>query len=163
VIISLIVAMDEEGGIGKVGKLPWHLRTDLQRFKQVTMGRYLIQGRKTYETIGRPLPGRKMVVITRNVEYEAPGCQVALSLADALALAEQAGESEAFIGGGGEIFAQVLPLANRLYLTCVQTHAGCEVFFPPFEMGEWKEEECTFQPSDEENDYQSIFRMLIRK
>src|SRR5512139_3630480 len=107
--ISLIVAMDEERGIGKGGKVPWHLKADLQRFKALTMGHHLIVGRKTWESIGRPLAGRVMVIITRSPVYRpenCPDCVVVDSLDAALEVARQAGEQEAFIGGGGEIFAQ---------------------------------------------------------
>ncbi len=161
-LVSLIVAMDEDRGIGKGGKLPWHLSSDLKRFKQLTMGHFLIQGRKTYATIGRPLPGRRMVIVTRDPAYQAPGCQVVHSLDEALKLAEAAGESEAFIGGGGEIFAQALPLADRLYLTRVHAHLDCEVFFPPFEMGDWKIAEREFYPADEQNEHPFTYQLLVR-
>ncbi len=107
--------MDEIGGIGKDNGLPWHLSSDLKRFKQLTMGHHLIMGRKTYETIGKPLPGRITIVITRNLQYQAEGCLVAPSLEKALDLARGNGETETFIAGGGEIFAIALPLADRIY------------------------------------------------
>jgi dihydrofolate reductase len=161
----LIVAMDEERGIGKDGKVPWHLKADLQRFKALTMGHHLIVGRKTWESISRPLTGRKIVIITRNTDYRpdnCPDCVVVSSLAAALEVAQQAGEQEAFIGGGGEIFAQALPLAGRIYLTTVHTRAGCDVFFPLFDPSEWKEIELQNQGVDERNEYPSTFQFLNR-
>ncbi len=155
--------MDEEWGIGKGGALPWHLGDDLKRFKQLTMGHFLIQGRKTYQAIGRPLPGRKMVIVTRNPEYLAPGCQVVHSLPDGLALAEQAGESEAFIGGGGELYAQTLPLAGRIYLTRVHTQADCDVFFPAFQIEEWIEVERISHSADEKNDFPFTYQLLVKR
>ena len=125
-IVSLIAALDEAGGIGKDGGLPWRLSADLRRFKALTMGHHLIVGRKTYVSIGRPLPGRTLIVLTRDPTFAAPGCLLAASLEQALALAGRRGESEAFIGGGGEIFAQAMPLAGRLYLTHVHTLAACD-------------------------------------
>lgn len=163
--ISLIVALDREGGIGKGGRLPWRLRADLQRFKTLTMGHHLIVGRKTWESIGRGLPGRRLVIVTRQADYRpenCPECRAALSLPAALALARAAGEDEAFIGGGGEIFTQALPLADRIYLTEVDTAAGCDVFFPPWNLAEWRELERHTVPVDEHNQYSSVYRLLER-
>ena len=165
-LISLIVAMDEERGIGKGGKVPWHLKADLQRFKALTMGHHLIVGRKTWESIGRLLPGRKMLIITRDPAYrpeDCPECVVVNSLQAALDVAQQAGEEEAFIGGGGEIFTQALPLADRIYLTTVHTRAGCDVFFPLFNPDEWEEMEHFEQGVDERNEYSSNFQLLVRQ
>ena len=161
-IVSLIVAMDEEGGIGKDSRLPWHLRDDLRRFKRLTMGHHLIIGRKTYESIGRPLPGRTNLILTRNPHYNPEGCLVAHSLPQALDMAEARDESEAFVIGGGEVFTQALPIADRIYLTQVHARSGCDVFFPTFDDQSWIEEQRSFHPSDEENDYSSTFRFLRR-
>jgi dihydrofolate reductase len=162
-LISLIVAMDREGGIGKAGRLPWHLSADMMRFKQLTMGHAILMGRKTYQSIGRALPGRTNIIITRQPNFEAEGCQVVSSLEDALSLASQAGESEVFVTGGGEIFAQALSLADRLYLTQVDTQAGCDVFFPAFDLAEWVEIEHSEIPADERNQFSSTFCELERK
>jgi dihydrofolate reductase len=159
-LISLIAALDEAGGIGKEGRLPWHLRADLQRFKRLTLGHPVIMGRKTYETIRRPLPGRTNLVITRQPDYQAQGCQVVHSLAEALAIAENASEPEAFVIGGGEIFAKAMPLADRLYLTYVQTRAGCDVFFPAFAGDDWKAVQTDIQSADEQNEFPSVFEVL---
>ena len=162
-IISLIVAMDESHGIGLKGGIPWYLSDDLKRFKQVTMDHHLIMGRVTYESIGHALPGRVTIVITRQVGYLAPGCLLADSLISALELAESRGESEAFIIGGGEIFAQSLELADRLYLTRVHTRLDCDVTFPPIRMDEWEEVERASHPADERNQFPFTFQLLQRR
>jgi dihydrofolate reductase len=162
-LISLIVAMDEERGIGRAGTVPWHLKADLQRFKALTMGHHLLVGRKTWESIGRPLPGRKMVIITHNPAYRpenCPECNVVRSLDSALELAQQASEDEAFIGGGGEIFVQALPLADRIYLTTVHTRSGCDVFFPWFDSSEWREKEHYEQDADGKNEFSFSYQVF---
>jgi dihydrofolate reductase len=161
-IISLIVAMDEGRGIGLHGILPWHLSADLQHFKALTMGHHLIIGRKTYEAIGRPLPGRKMIVATRSSQFQIKGCLVANSLEQALNWARESGESEAFVGGGAQIFAQVLPLANCMHLTQVHARLECDAFFPPFEEKDWIEKACLFHPQDEKNTHSFTYRLLER-
>jgi dihydrofolate reductase len=162
-IISIIVAMDEQRGIGKQGRLPWHLSADLQRFKRLTMGHHLIMGRKTYESIGRPLPGRTMIVITRNRRYAAEGCLIAGSLKAALAIAKKRGETEAFIAGGGQIFAQTLPLANRIYLTLVHTVVETDVFFPEVDLTEWVETESFQYSPNDDNQFPYSFKLLLKK
>jgi dihydrofolate reductase len=162
-ITSLIVAMDERGGIGKDNRLPWHLSSDLKRFKQLTLGHHLIMGRKTYETIGKPLPGRTMIVITHNPLFRPPGCQVANSLEAALGLAQKNGETEAFIAGGGEIFAQAIALAERVYLTQVHTVTEANIFFPLFSQGDWNEIESIEQRAGEKDDYPYTFKVLVKK
>ena len=145
-IISIIVAMDERGGIGIRNQVPWHIPADLKRFKALTMGHHLIVGRKTYESIGRALPGRTMIIVTRSKDYRAEGCLVTDSLQEALELAEGRGEGEVFIGGGGMIFAQALPLAERIYLTKVHAEVAADVTFPKWEPAGWRmihEEELT--------------------
>jgi dihydrofolate reductase len=164
-LISLIVAMDRCRGIGKDNRVPWHLRADLQRFKALTMGHHLIVGRKTWESIGRPLPGRKLVIITRDPRYRpenCPECVVVGSPEAALDLARNAGETEAFIGGGGEIFELTQPLADRIYLTEVDTDAGCDVFFPPVNLSDWQELERIEQGTDEQNEFPFVYRLLAR-
>ena len=162
-LISLIVATDEEWGIGKDGRVPWHLSADLRRFKALTMGHHLILGRKTWESIGRPLAGRVIVIVTRSRRYQpenCPVCAVVHSLEAALELARQAGDEEAFIGGGGEIYAQALRLADRIYLTRVHTTAGCDVFFPPFDLEAWVEVEREELDADERNEHGFIYQVL---
>ena len=162
-IVSLLVAMDEGRGIGKEGKIPWRLSADLRRFKALTMGHHILMGRKTYESIGRPLPGRTSIVITRNPDYQAEGCLVALSLEEALRLAEAGDEDEAFVIGGGEIFALALPLANRIYLTRVHTRKECDVFFPTIDLSEWTELERVEQSVNEKNQFPFTYLALERK
>lgn len=161
-IVSMIVAMGEDGCIGKDGRIPWRLSADLKRFKRVTMGRHLIMGRKTFESLGRPLPGRVNIVITRSKDYQVQGCLVANSLQDALAVAEGNGESEVFVIGGGEIYAQALPLAGRLYLTKVHTKRDGDVFFPAYNLDDWEEIERDFHAADEYNEYPVTFTVLAR-
>jgi dihydrofolate reductase len=133
--VSLIVAMDPNRVIGNEGKLPWHLPAELQRFKALTMGHHLIMGRKTWQSIGRPLPGRTSIVLTRDPAYRAPGALVATSLEAALALA--APDAEPFIIGGAQVFRDALPLAHRIYLTRVQREYHGDVFFPTLALDEW--------------------------
>jgi len=155
--------MDELGGIGKDNRLPWHLSSDLKRFKQLTLGHHLIMGRKTFETIGRPLPGRISIVITRDPQYQAEGCLVAPSLKEALDLARKPGETEAFIAGGGEIFTLALPLADRIYLTRVHAQVDADVIFPPFSIQGWRQIESIEHAADEKNDYSSTFNLFVNK
>jgi dihydrofolate reductase len=127
-IISLIAAMAENRVIGRDNSIPWSLPADLKRFKEITMGHPLIMGRKTYESIGRPLPGRKTIIISRKQDYRAEGCVVRHSLQDALA--DCAGEQEVFICGGSEVYLQSLPLASRIYLTIIHREVDGEALFP---------------------------------
>ncbi len=162
-IISLIVAMDEARGIGRKGGLPWHLSDDLKRFKRITMGHYLVMGRKTFESIGRPLPGRTIVIITRNKSFKSEEYLVTHSLDDAFALALARGETEVFVTGGGVVFSQALPFAERIYLTRVHAHTECDVFFPDFLPDAWVEKEREFHPADGHNDYPSTYSLLEKK
>jgi dihydrofolate reductase len=162
-IISLIVAMDEQRGIGHHGSLPWRLATDMKRFKAITMGHHLIMGRKTYETIRRPLPGRRMIIITRNKAYEADGCIITGSLDEALRLAEQGGEGEVLVIGGGEIYRRALPLVNKIYLTTVHAHVPADVFFPELKFDEWREIRREEIPAGEKDSYPTTFRILERE
>jgi len=156
-ILTLIAALDRENGIGREGKIPWHLRADLRMFKALTMGHHLLMGRKTYESIGRKLPGRTMIVLTRQNVYDVPGIQTAHSVDQAIALAADAGERELFVVGGGEVYDLVLARARRAYLTLVDTIAGCDVFFPEVDWNEWLELERGFHPADEQNEYRFEF------
>ena len=162
-IISLIVAMDSRRGIGIENRLPWRLPADLKRFRELTMGHHLIVGRKTYESIGKPLPGRQMVIITRDPNYRADGCFVAHSLEEALDRARAQGESEAFIGGGAEIYAQTLPYADRIYLTVVEAEVQADVFLPKWNEEEWIEQESIYHPPDEKNALPFTYQLLVRR
>lgn len=158
--ISLIVAVAENGVIGKTGvMLPWRLPADLKRFKEVTMGHPIIMGRKTYETIGRPLPGRQNIIVTRNPDYKADGCEVVSSLPEALEAAKNS--EEAFIIGGGQLFEQALPLADKLYLTLVHASPDGDVFFH-YDPADWQEISNEPHEADDKNQYPYSFLTLLR-
>lgn len=161
--ISIIVAMDEQRGIGLQNRLPWHLSTDLKRFKALTMGHHILMGRKTFESINRILPGRMMIVVTRKADNRPEGCLVANTLQEGLELAESQGESELFIIGGGQIFAQAIKLADCIYLTLVHTVAGCDVFFPEYDEASWQETDFTQQLASAQDDFDSTFKILVRR
>ncbi len=162
-IVSLIVAMDEARGIGREGRLPWHLGDDLKNFKRLTMGHHLVMGRRTFQSIGRTLPGRTIIIVSRQISYEFAGCLVAHSLEQALGLVRSRGETEVFVAGGGEIFSQVLPFADRIYLTEVKTRDACDVFFPEFKQGDWLVKESIVHPADSVNDFPFMYSLLERK
>ena len=162
-IISLIVAMDKKRGIGKADRLPWHLRDDLLRFKQLTMGHHLIMGRKTYESIGHILPGRVMIVITKNKESHIPDGYMANSIEDALAIAVKNNEIEVFIIGGGTVFKKTIKIADRIYLTQVHTDSKADVFFPELKLSSWIEVEAQDYPADNYNQYPFTFKVLEKR
>jgi dihydrofolate reductase len=139
--LSLIAALARNRVIGRNNSMPWHLPADLKHFKTVTMGCPVIMGRKTYESIlaslGKPLPGRANIIVSRNPQFAAPGCSVVASLADALAACGDA--DEAFVIGGGEIYRQALPLAQRLYLTEIAADFDGDAYFPEIDKGAWRE------------------------
>jgi len=137
VIRSLVVAMARNRVIGRDNQLPWRLPADLARFKRLTMGHHLIMGRKTYESIGRPLPGRITVMLTRSAVVDVPNVLVARSLDDAFAQAAARGDDEPFVCGGAEIYAQALPACDRCYLTVVERQYTGDAIFPGLEIGEW--------------------------
>jgi dihydrofolate reductase len=135
--ISIVVAVGRNGAIGIAGGMPWRLSSDLKRFKALTMGKPLIMGRKTFDSIGRPLPGRTVIIITRDPEWSRPDVIVAHDLDEALAAAR--GASEIMIGGGGEIYRLALPLADRLYITEVDGSPEASVHFPAIDRSVWRE------------------------
>ena len=162
-IISILVAMDEKRGIGKAGRLPWRLSSDMKRFRELTMGHHIIVGRKTFESIGKPLPGRQTIVVTRNENFRPVECLIVSSVEDALALAEERGESEAFICGGAQIYARSLGLADRMHLTLVHTDSDADTFFPEWDIAEWVELESEDHADDEKNQYAFTFKVLAKK
>jgi dihydrofolate reductase len=137
--VTLIAAAAENNVIGADGRIPWHLSADLQRFKRLTMGHPIIMGRKTWESIGRPLPGRVNVVITRREDYKAPGAVIVNGLEDALRHVQRAGHPEAFVIGGGDIYRLALPHADRVELTRVHTRVDGDARFPELDETEWRE------------------------
>ena len=161
-IISMIVAMDEQNGIAKDGRMPWHISTDLRRFKALTLGHHVVMGRKTFDSIGKALAGRVNIVVTRQAGFDVTGCLRAGSLAQALTLAEQAGETEVFVIGGGQIYAQALPLAQRIYLTRVHTDAQADVFFSALADGEWQEGQVVHFSAGARDDFAHTFSILSR-
>ena len=135
--ISLLVAMAKNRVIGVNNTLPWHLPADLKRFKAMTMEHHIVMGRKTYESIGMPLPGRTSVVVTRNADYAPPGVVVANSLEAALSACGS--DTEIFVIGGAEIFTQALEFADTLYITEIKRDVAGDVSFPKFDKTEWQE------------------------
>lgn len=160
---SIIVALDQNNGIGYQNRMPWHLPAELKRFKALTMGHHLIMGRKTFESIGRPLPGRTTIIVTRNQRYQAEGCLVSHSVSEALRLAETRGESEVFICGGETIYRKSIPGANRLYITRIHAKFQTDTFFPDFDVSLWQEIDTDFSPVDEKNPYPFTFSIYERK
>lgn len=136
-LVALVAALAHRRVIGVANRLPWHLPEDLQRFKRLTMGAPVIMGRRTHESIGRPLPGRRNIVVTRQTQAAWPGCEVAHSLEEALTLAGDV--PEVFVIGGAELYAQALPRADRLYLTLIDADYEGDAFFPAFDHKEWRE------------------------
>jgi dihydrofolate reductase len=162
--ISIIAAVAENGVIGRTGKLPWHLSDDLRRFKRLTMGRTIVIGRRTWESIGRPLPGRRMIVVSRQAQYrvDAENVEVAASLDDALRVAEAVGEDEVFIVGGAELYRESLARADRLHLTRVHASVEGDTVFPPIEWRAWRFVESETHEADERNDYGYSFEVYER-
>ena len=161
-ITSLIVAAAENDVIGRQNDLPWRLSADLRRFKELTMGHAIVMGRKTYESIGRPLPGRRMIVVTRQPGYAAEGAEVAGDMQAAVDLAAQQGETELFIIGGAEIFAHFLPMADRLYWTHVHANVDGDVTFPAFDRGAWQLVESVRHEADAKNEHPYSFELYER-
>ena len=135
--VYLVAAVAANGVIGDGGKLPWRLPEDLKHFKALTLGHPVIMGRKTWESLGKPLPGRENIVVTRAAGYDAPGASVASSLDGALALC--AGEPTVFVIGGGELYAEALPVADGLVLTEIQRDYAGDARFPPYDRAAWRE------------------------
>lgn len=158
---SIIVAMSENRVIGRDNQLPWRLPADLKRLKSLTMGHYLLLGRRTFESIGRPLPGRRMVVITRQSDFSSPGIQVAHSLDGALDLAQ--GDDEVFVGGGAGIYQEALTLADRIYLTVLHQEFDGDTLFPAYDSSDWHVIEKEDHGPDLRNPYHYTFLTLERR
>jgi len=160
--VSAIVAVAKNLVIGHHNQIPWYLPADLKYFKKTTTGHHVIMGRKSFESIGKPLPNRTNVVITRDPFFVATGCTVVHSLEEALELASANGETEAFIIGGGEIYRQSWPFLDRIYITEVDTAPEGNVFFPKIEKEEWQELSSEAHPADEKNEFGYMFKVLER-
>lgn len=157
----MILAMDRNRVIGAGGDLPWRLPADMKYFKARTMGKPIIMGRKTYETIGKPLPGRHNIVMTRQSEYEAPGCMVVHSPHEALVAAGPA--PEIMIIGGAEIYRRFLPQADRIYLTLIDAALEGDTFFPELSPEEWQTVWEETHDADARNPYAYRFKVLERR
>jgi dihydrofolate reductase len=158
--IAIVVAMAANRVIGRDNRLPWHLPADLKHFKQLTLGKPVVMGRKTYESIGRPLPERTNIVVTRDRDYEAPGCVVVHSLEEALAAAGEA--AEVMVIGGAEFYRQVLARTDTLYLTRVHAEFEGDSVFPELNAAEWREVARTDCEPDEKNPWPYSFMELKR-
>jgi dihydrofolate reductase len=156
-IVSIIAAIAENHGIGKDNDIPWHLRDDLKRFKHITMGHHLVMGRRTFESIGKPLPGRHTIVISRNRGYRAEGCIVVHSLPEALETAQGRGEREVFIVGGEQVFGRAMAFADKMYITHVHAQVEADVFFPEFDERKWKVLCRSDQEANAHNQFDSSF------
>lgn len=158
--ISIVVAMAANGVIGRDNQLPWHLPADLRHFKQTTMGKPILMGRKTYESIGRPLPGRTNIVITRDPGYTADGCVVVHSIEAAMQAAGD--QEEIMVIGGAEFYRQVLPYTDTIYLTRIHEDFEGDTMFPELSAAEWREVARTDCEPDARNPYRYSFVRLER-
>ena len=158
--ISIIVAMSENDVIGRDNRMPWHLSADLKRFKKLTMGHHMIMGRKTFESIGRLLPGRTTIILSRDPDFSFEGALTATSLEAALELAKD--DDEVFVVGGGEIYRMALTLAEKLYLTRVHcTVDDGDVTFPTVDWNEYQELQSDANTADEKNDFDFTFILSL--
>ena len=156
--LSIIAALTANNVIGRDNALPWHLGTDLKRFKELTMGHHLIMGRRTYESVGRPLPGRINVVITRDPDYTADGVTVVHSFEEAIRVAADARDPEPFIAGGAVVFEQALHRADRMYLTRIHADIEGDTYFPDFDdVSEWQLIDAERFEAGEKDDYPFSF------
>lgn len=159
-LVSIIVAADEHGGIGRAGGLPWHLPEDLKRFKALTMGKPIVMGRRTWDSIGRPLPGRRSLVVSRQPGFTLDGVEVFGSFEAALRAVQDAPET--CVIGGAEIYRQALPFAQTIHLTRVHATVEADTFFPPLDAAEWEEVAREDRPADERHAHAFSFLTLRR-
>lgn len=163
-IISFIVAMDERRGIGLHNKLPWHLPADLAFFKKVTTGHTILMGRKTFESIGRPLPKRRNVVLTRDRQFTAEGCDIVHSVEEAIERYGADNENgELFVIGGAEVFRLFMPYADKLYITEIAHRFEADTFFDPIERSDWYVLSREKGPRDDKNPYDYEFVTYERR
>jgi dihydrofolate reductase len=161
-LVSMIAAVAANGVIGRDNDLPWRIRDDMRFFMNKTLGHHVIMGRKNYQAMGKPLGRRPNIVITRDLGFVAT-CPVTHSLDEALALARAAGESEAFVIGGAQIYAQALPVADVFYRTRVLAEVPGDVFFPAFDESEWDVRSEPEHPADEHNEHAFVIETLTRR
>ena len=158
--VSIIVAISENNAIGKDNQLLWHLPADLKHFKEITTGHPIIMGRKTYDSIGRPLPNRRNIVITRQKDLTIANVEVVHDLSEAIALFKE--DEEIFVIGGAEIYKHTLALANIIYLTTVHENYEADAYFPTINQNDWKEIEKEHHNADEKNSIAYTFSTLQR-
>ena len=163
--VSIIVAVANNAVIGRGGALPWHLPEDLRRFKRLTMGHSIVMGRRTWESIARRLPGRRMVVVSRQAGYQTglEGVFAAASLDEALQFAESAGEDETFVIGGAKLYSEALPRADRLYVTRVEADVTGDVWFPAVDWRSWQLVSDESYPADASHEYSMRFEVYERR
>lgn len=161
-LVSLVVAVADNGVIGNKGQLPWHLPDELKHFKAVTMGKPIIMGRKTYDSIGRPLPGRLNIVLSRRPDFCAGGCTTAASLDEALDIARASGAHEACIIGGAELFAEALPRAEIFYITRVHGDIEGDTFLPELPLEDFQLTESTAHPADARHAFAFTMQQWMR-
>ena len=161
--VSLIVAMTPDRVIGRDGALPWRMPADLRHFKRLTIGHPIIMGRKTWESLGGPLPGREHIVLSRRGDFVAHGCRVVHTVEAALVAARTSGAREAFVIGGGEIYALFLPHATHIYATIVRAPVVGDTTFPVLPAGVWVEQEREDHDANAENPYAWSFTLLERR
>jgi len=157
---SLIVAMSRNGVIGRDNGMPWHLPADLAHFKRITLGHPVIMGRRTWESIGRALPGRRNIVVSRTAGFLAPGAEVVATLDGAWEAV--AGSDEAFVIGGAQLYAAALATADRIYLTEIDADISGDTTFPPFDRAGWRRSLLGDQPADDHNPFRLSFLLLER-
>jgi dihydrofolate reductase len=160
--ISAIAAMSANRVIGHHNQIPWHLPADMKFFQRTTVGHHVIMGRKNYLSIGRPLPKRTNIVITRNPYFISSGCIVVHTLEEALSHAKFAKEEEAFVIGGGEIYRLAMDYLDRIYLTTIDLNVDGDVFFPDIDLSQWAITQEDIFPADEKNPYPFIIQILDR-
>ena len=162
-IISAIVATAKNNIIGKDNGIPWYLPADLKYFKKTTLHHHIIMGRNSFESIGRPLPKRTNIVVTRNLFYVATGCIVVHSIEEGLEIAKANGETEAFIIGGAQVYKQSMDLWDRLYLTDVDLEVEGDTSFPKLNTEEWTEVSREEHSADEKNEHDYVYKVLERR
>lgn len=162
-IISTIVATAKNNVIGRNNDIPWYLPADLKYFKKVTLNHHIVMGRKCFQSIGRPLPKRTNVIITRNPFFVASNALIVNSIEEALKLAKENGEEEVFIIGGGQVYELTKHLWDRIYLTEVDLEVDGDVYFPKLDPKKWKEVSSEKHQADEKNEYDYTFKVLEKK
>lgn len=158
--IAIIVAMTSQGLIGKNNQIPWHLPADLQRFKKITMGNPIVMGRKTFESLPSILPGRQHIVLTRNKDYHATGCNIVANWNEVEELVAEV--TKVFVIGGADIYKYALPLAQQMYVTLVHANLEGETYFPEWDQSHWQEKERVFRAKDEKNKFDIEFIQYLR-